>query len=503
MTLPDGRDETAAERAVPLLRASGAVVRLPVQGDSMAPLLEDGDAVRVRTGVAPRFGHVVVAWTPGGLVVHRVIRRKGDRLDLCGDNARASDVPLSTARVLGRAVAVEGRRRRRLDRPAAVAAGWMVAAYARARAALGGRPARPRPARLARLYVRVADRWPPPSSVEDRLTLLLAAPPHAVPAFERARRLAAGAVDWQRVADRAHRGQIGPQVFAGARRLPGADHLPPAALDRLRLQHVGNAARTLRVREILHEIASRLEAEGVRALAHKGLALAMTVYPDPALRIMGDLDLCVRDEERRRAEAAVRDIRSALVRANPDRRSRRGFHVELDGTAHHDVDPSLCGGGRWRAETLDWDGIWARARPGQWAPATILVPAATDLLLTLVANAVRRGFTPVRLVVDVAWTVERLGAEIDWAALTAELRRTRLDRRSWPAFGLAAAWCGSVVPAELLEPPADLRPAAYEIAMLDWKTERPFARLPTRVLWAGSPREAVAAAAHLLRSGRA
>jgi hypothetical protein len=62
-----------------------------------------------------------------------------------------------------------------------------------------------------------------------------------------------------------------------------------------------------------------------RKWSPKGIALGAAVYEDPALRIMGDIDLCVRDAERQRAESAVAEIRDELVRANPDRRSQSGF----------------------------------------------------------------------------------------------------------------------------------------------------------------------------------
>ena len=87
---------------------------------------------------------------------------------------------------------------------------------------------------------------------------------------------------------------------------------------------------------------------------------------------------------------------------------------------------------------------------------------------------------------------------INWAELEAELQRTRLDRRSWIALELANQWCGTGVPIRFLEPPADLRMAVFERQMLNWKLRRPFARLPTRILWAGSWRAAAATSANLL-----
>jgi hypothetical protein len=123
-------------------------------------------------------------------------------------------------------------------------------------------------------------------------------------------------------------------------------------------------------------------------------------------------------------------------------------------------------------------------------------------MVTLVANALRRGFSPLRQVVDIAVLSVRQGADLDWRAVADELARCRLDRRSWIAFGLAVDWFGAAVPPALLEPPDDLRLALWERAMLDRKHARPLLRLPTRVLWAGSATAAARVAWELWRAGR-
>jgi hypothetical protein len=215
------------------------------------------------------------------------------------------------------------------------------------------------------------------------------------------------------------------------------------------------------------------------------------------LRIAADIDISVQDGDRRRAEMAVADIRDALVAANPDRRSASGFHVELDGTAHHDVDPSLSGGGRWKTRTLDWEGIWRRARPIDVGGHPLLVPCATDLMITLVANAVRRGCSPARLAADLAATSSRLASDIDWDHFERAVSANGLASRSWAVLSLAVDWFGAPVPAALVEAPVGLRIASYERWLLEHKRRRPFRRVPTSVLWAGSYPAATSAALRL------
>ncbi|MER3458636.1 MAG: hypothetical protein C4309_08450, partial [Chloroflexota bacterium] len=51
-----------------------------------------------------------------------------------------------------------------------------------------------------------------------------------------------------------------------------------------------------------------LEAASIPAIVLKGPALALTIYPDPALRVIGDLDLLVRREQVEQAMAALHSL---------------------------------------------------------------------------------------------------------------------------------------------------------------------------------------------------
>lgn len=313
--------------------------------------------------------------------------------------------------------------------------------------------------------------------------------------------IAAG-VSWPAVVDRAWLEQVGPLAYDGARRLnaaAGRPVVPEDTVAALRRHYRGNEARHRELFAILVEVLKRTSSAGIDVMIHKGIALAATVYREPALRVAADIDLSVPEADWARACVVTAEIRQPLSDANPDRRDPRGYHVELDKLAHHDLDASLYGSGRWAALPLDWDRMWIRADSIAVGSYRARVPCPTDLLLTLITNALRRGFRPVRAIADIAHTVHERGAEIDWQDLGAELRRTALDRRSWIALELAAYWLGANIPAHLLEPPPELRMAGYERRLLDRKHEQPSFRLPTRLLWAGSWRNATVQAAVLPR----
>jgi hypothetical protein len=469
---------------------SGAVGRVPIRGESMATLLRDGDTVRVRAGAVPRVGDIVIVRTSEGLIAHRLVSRRGGQLVLRGDASLTFDPPLAPDAALGVVTAVEtiGRPWRRFDGPLARLLGLVTVAYARLHHAAGRGP---RPAWLPRLALGIEARLLPPMSPEEAFLVLMARQHIAPPVAARARAIVAEGIDWGRVIEMARVAQLGPLLFAGTRQLGDDAGIPMPVQDQLRMLYTGNWARSRRVRALLVEMLARLAGEGVPVLAHKGAALAATVFADPALRIAGDLDLSVPDADRARAEHATDAVRQPLAAANPDRRDPAGYHIELDGTVHHDLDPSRYGAGHWQAGELDWSGIWQRAEGIDVDGQPMLIPCPTDLLLTLVANAVRRGFTPCRLVSDLAETIAHHGETIDWPAFAAATQSTRLDQRSWIALGLAAEWFGADVPAHLLEPPPNQHLLAHERLILAIKQRHPSWRTPSRMVWAGSRRRAL------------
>jgi signal peptidase I len=87
----------------------GALVRLRVAGDSMAPLIEAGDVVLVQRVNAEelRRGDLLVVEEAGSFLVHRAVAISSNRLRTKGDNVRYADPAVTVHDVLGRVAMVE------------------------------------------------------------------------------------------------------------------------------------------------------------------------------------------------------------------------------------------------------------------------------------------------------------------------------------------------------------------------------------------------------------
>lgn len=108
----------------------------------------------------------------------------------------------------------------------------------------------------------------------------------------------------------AHHG-VTPILYQGLRER--ADLVPAERLQHMRLVYYGNALRNWAVEGFVDEIAAALSAERIAVILLKGAALLRTLYDDPALRRVSDIDLLVdaRDLDRAGAQLRTLGLRSA------------------------------------------------------------------------------------------------------------------------------------------------------------------------------------------------
>ncbi len=118
------------EAALDAWAEAGRCSRVPVQGNSMWPLLQPGDLALVVHGSQGLHRGDVVAYRCGEqVVIHRLLRRQGTgALLLGGDSRFEADPPVPVSALVGRVVAVDGPDHHfSLQSPSARALGWALA----------------------------------------------------------------------------------------------------------------------------------------------------------------------------------------------------------------------------------------------------------------------------------------------------------------------------------------------------------------------------------------
>jgi hypothetical protein len=235
------------------------------------------------------------------------------------------------------------------------------------------------------------------------------------------------------LADRARAAALtdGPLLLAVARRhrltpLLSSEcrgSLPPVFDVACRRDHVLTTTRNLALESVAEECITALAAAGVDAAPLKGLAYERTLYPVPGTRPTSDIDLLVRERDRR-AAFGVLDRLGFEPKAAAPGFDDADYHevawrrdgVEID--LHLALAPyARCG--------IDYDALWGAMRPMPIgaARAFVMAPEHAAVFHTL-HMAIDHFDVPGLYLVDLARLLPT-GAEVSAAHATARAWRCR------------------------------------------------------------------------------
>jgi len=186
---------------------------------------------------------------------------------------------------------------------------------------------------------------------------------------------AASTSDWKALLEAARAERVGPLLAYALERAPLASASVPAeAQAALRREYLATAGTAAILADAAARLLSAFAHAGIPVIALKGLALAETVYPNPALRPMEDLDLLVR----------TGDL-SVAVRALTEGGYRQAWHgfpdfQRADGLVDVDLHTALLHEGeiptRLGAQAIATEALWTAAQPATIAgvPGLVLSP---------------------------------------------------------------------------------------------------------------------------------
>jgi hypothetical protein len=485
----------ASKAALLLWNKEGKWADVALEGVSMDPIIRDGARLRVRFGACAaagepagsdlKVGDVVIYAAPARLIAHRVIRvgRRGRRagwVRVKGDPLTSRKATwIRASEILGRVAAVtqpDGTRLylntpagRLLNRGAA----WISMTVGAIDARLPRRaPVAPSEsltgralhaldtihrAAQRRAEAKGGDRLSP----EERFLVTACRPRLTAEDLDRIAGYGTEILDWDQVREQAISLGLAPLLFRNLSdaRLRGT--CPETFLSRLgRASHIA-VYLAMHRREELVRILDLLGAEGIETVLLKGAALACTVYEDPSLRTMNDLDLLMRDSEIPAAARALEALSyRQLYRASlADPGKRAAFYG-----GHHHATPLIAPRGRAIVElhrhivSMGQDGFYdvekirTRARRIIIEGRRALVPSPADLVLhtCLHLSYSDRFVGKLRDLIDLHETISLHGDQIDWGAMLAEIPSEAAARCLYSCLDLARRLYGTPVPEDFL-----------------------------------------------------
>ena len=296
--------------------------------------------------------------------------------------------------------------------------------------------------------------------------------------------------DWTRFVAMAEAHGVAPLVYRTLSRAPFAAHVPPQALSMLHARYLANGVANVLWQEELGQVVRALHAAGVRSVLLKGAALLHTVYRDPALRQLRDLDILVSRDDLSRVERRLVALGYAPADEQwpigtwPRAWYEKGYRRQV--TAGCGILVEIHWGLARKTAPLRFpiEELLRRAEPvlADGVEASVLSPMHQMLHIST-HMAYNDGFgVGLARPVDLHETIEAFRGTLDWDALAAEARRFRASRCLRYSLTIVCALFGSAVPSSILRDPAGprLQPALAAAALeriLDH--DRSPARLPS------------------------
>lgn len=243
--------------------------------------------------------------------------------------------------------------------------------------------------------------------------------------------------------------------------------MPNSVATRLRHSYTQAAAAHLLQQACLRTLLDSLMAEGISPIVLKGMPLAESLYPDPALRQAGDIDLMLRPSETPRAERILESLGYIQAGDRELQNTYKDHHHHLAPYVHqslpsvvelhsHILRPSSA----W---LMDSGALWDRVRASSTSGASHLLLAPEDQLLHLCVHfyndrRLARSGGLLHLC-DIALFLERKSGEVDWDEFADRVLRHCPGNAVYTSLYCAAAIGGASPPEAVLDA---LRPRGFD-----------------------------------------
>jgi len=271
--------------------------------------------------------------------------------------------------------------------------------------------------------------------------------------------------------------------------------LPPAVQSAWRTERRHAVAAFAAQGHLLARIGAAFAAAALPVCLLKGLALAYTVYPEPAARHVGDIDLWVAPADLPRALGLLPAL--GLLRPQWDSRPARfllTFGKEVLFQPPGDPPPFLMVDLHWHPTAPWWmrsvlhipeAQLWATAQPLAPAGQPYLALAPTETLFYLCLHSgLGHRYEGLRWLVDLAAVLD--GGGVDWAWLDDLIAGSGTRVIVWRALDLLDGWLGRRTVARLRHPPGRLHRRLVRRRLPGYPAERSLAadaEFELRVPW--------------------
>ncbi len=228
--------------------------------------------------------------------------------------------------------------------------------------------------------------------------------------------------------------------------------VPATALQTLRENSKVIAGRNLLLASRLKEISAHLRARRIEHLAYRGPLLAEDYYGNSALRAFRDLDILVRPQQVEATRDALAEIGfndKLGLRATQQAASFRwGFEHPFTAAGGVDLDLHWRLMQRFKARSLDMEGIWRRAVKTPFWGGELPTLSAEDLAVALCLHAGHHGWQQLSHMTDLAQLFQ-VHPQLDWEIVRSHLGDSNTRRMVYVSLRLLGTHWEAEIPEDL------------------------------------------------------
>lgn len=418
-----------------------------VQGNSMYPVMRDNDLVVVKktSPESLRKGNIIVYRDKNGqYTVHRLVKKgKGAIFFLKGDGYNLLPEPINRDSIIGKAIGlVRENRYKPLSRVAELSS-WFISSikgyakrFLRHTSGIG--------IIEARRISKQADMTG--LEKEKRLCRLIATQTLSKEDAASLARYIKDGMDWSSVERITFREGLSPLLYYHCRNLNLLSYLPEETRRRFDRIYAETSILNRHIIKAMDDLADALKKRrNLHVIVFKGASLLKTVYHDPALRPMEDIDLIVRQEGKEELKNVLEKMGFVRGRFYTDTyyRGMISFDLHTDYLSSHRI------AGRREILDIKTADVWHTAIPiseGAFLGRLSLY----DNVIALSFHLLKHKYLGLIGFVDIAETIKKCQWALNWTELIEYSRMIRAESILLYAFLLMKRLVGFDVPEHVL-----------------------------------------------------
>jgi len=260
--------------------------------------------------------------------------------------------------------------------------------------------------------------------------------------------------------------RITPILYWQAKHNPNRMPYPQWLFDKLKDHYTQNSIRNLVLLQEAECIWSQLETANIQAIPLKGVVLATTVYPDPALRPFSDIDFLIRKSDLAVVKrilldegyCAVPALRNGFAEDYTNTvsfvRETPGFPIVIEVHWHLLYFPTYV-------PFLKIHEFWTSAQAGQINNCEVLTLKPEYHLVQLCLHYYLHAACYLIWLIDIALFVNKHGSVINWTEVVRIAQRFRIEEAVDQVLSAASSTFGLTIPV----PQSDMNRRGFDLHM--------------------------------------